>query len=541
MKYVYNFTEGNQHMKELLCEKGATLSELKKLEVAIPEGFIVTSKACSLYYSNDKRLTEDLEEEIFTYIEHLEKESGKKFGDAENPLFISVRSSSNNYMERFFEDILNIGINDTTAKALAKVCKNERLPLELYVNFLIPFMNSILDDSYTNDFEAINRNLISAYYRNNEENFGEFSDEEINQFIIKTKELYKKIYDNEFPDNPREQLMHCIEAVFKSCDSIRSQVYRRINEVEEIVCAAAVVQKMVLGNTGDNSGVGYLYTRNPKTGQNKPFTKIIKNAQRKETPYFYDIQNNKDYSNHLSEKCLNELITEGKEIEKHYKDSQCIDFVVENDSPYIIMSTSKKPCMELEAELNIIIDLVEEGIISKDEAVAKISRRQFKLLSLPVFDEKNLKNREEIAQGLTAFKGVAYGKVYFSEEKARRHINLGEKVIIVTRFISGDEKGEEFIQSVDGVVSSGGLSIDQAIMARNNEKPCIAIDRVKLNISKDGTYCTLNDVIITEGDIISVDATNGKIYKGLTKIIPRPTVGNYGKIVEWISNVERGK
>jgi pyruvate,orthophosphate dikinase len=541
MKYVYSFTEGTVQMKELLGRKGATLSELTKLGLPIPEGFVVTTEACSLYYAQDKSITKDLEEEIFTYIQHLEKTSGKKFGDAENPLFISVRASSNNYMERFFEDVLNIGINDTTAKALAKTCGNKRFPLDLYINFLIPFMNSILEDTNINEFEAINHKLISAYYRNNKNCFGEFSDEAMEEFIIKTKQFYKRIYEKDFPDDPRQQLLYITEAVFRSCDSIRAQVYKRLNEIDGIMCAAVVVQKMVFGNASDDSAVGYLYTRNPKTGENKAFTKLIKNTQRKEIPYFYDIQDNKDESSQLSESCFNVLITAGKKIEKHYKDCQCIDFVLEKNTPYIMMSTSKKLCMELEAELNIIIDLVQEGIISKDEAIERISRGEFRLLSLPVFDEVNLKGREEIAQGFTAFKGVAYGKVYFSEDKAREHINLGEKVIIITRFIRGDEKGEEIIQLVDGVVSSGGMSIDQAIMARNNEKPCIVIDRTKLNISKDGTFCILNDKKIIEGDIISVDATIGKVYKGITKIIPRPRVGNYGKIIEWISDIERSE
>lgn len=540
MKYVYSFSEGNSELSKLLGWKGARLSELTNLGIPVPQGFIITTDACRQYYNNNKQITQELQDEINIYIDNLEKTTGKKVGNIDNPLFVSVRGSEGINLIDLSDTVLNIGINESTAKGISSVYNN-RFSLEIYVNFFISYMHSILHEDYIHEFEDINGELVSAYYGINNKSYDNFSNEAMMEFVLKSKQFYKSKYDMEFPEDPKLHLLEVIKAAFNSWKCKRGEVFRRLNNLEDNKDMAVIVQTMVFGNAASNSGVGYYYTRDPKTGENKLFLKFNENTQRDDYPSFYEIYYHENERHKLSNKCVDDLISAGKLIEKHFKSSQFVEFVVEKDIPYVLMSRTAKRCVDTEAELNMAVDFVNEGIITKEEAVSKISKFKFMELSLPAFDKESSSSAVEISTGIPGSKGVAHGKAYFTEESVREHTNLGEKVIFITRGLGlcTTEKEEKMINDIEGIITSCGMTADETILARNTDTPCVVLNREELSIDWENNSCVLNGYTIKEGDTISIDGTNGRIYTGIQRIVRREMAGNYGTFVEWVQQVEK--
>lgn len=530
-KYVYSFAEGNKDMIELLGLKGAMLSELESLNISVPKGFIISTEACKLYFDNNQSMPEELVSEIEVYLNNLEEVTGKRLGCADNPLFLAVRSSGASLMPGLQSAILNVGISDSTVKWVSDTY-SERTSLEIYLNFLIPYMYSILDDDKAHEFEAINHDIIWSYFNSDGGCFKDISIDDIKEFIQESKKLYLNAFNRVFSDEPRQHLFECIKNTFNSWYSPRAKAYRRLNDKKDSQNAAVIVQVMALGNINSNSEVGYYYTRDPKTGENEGFVKVLEQSQNDIYPSFYDIYDQEDYKHKLTSACLQQLTSIGRKIEKHFKAAQEIHFVIEDNVPYIIMSKNAKKLMEAEAELNIAVDMVNEGTISKRDAVSRISKFKFREIALHVFDKNGLSNDSVIAEGFCGCKGMTCGKAYFTEEKVLEHIKLGEKIILITACGCN----LDMIQPVEGIITRRGMASNEAIWAREYEKPCVVLRRNLMEIVEEGIL--LNGYLVKEGDLISIDGTDGRVYKGIQKIIPREREGNYGTFISWVREIE---
>lgn len=530
-RLVCSFKDGADSMPSLLGAKGARLSELIKLGFPVPLGFVVTTNGCKAFYKNGQKLTEDMKTGILHCIEELERKTGKKLGDSENPLLLSVRSSSTTYMPGLSDAVLNIGINDKTAKGLSKIAGNERFHLEAYINFMVPFMHSILSDDVIRDYEDIDRDIGCAYYRLRYENYDVFTADEIARFIKESKLYYKKIFNEEFPDDTREQLFKCIESVYNSWQTKRNQVYRRLNSIPDNQSAAAVIQEMVFGNLGSDSSAGWVFTRDNLTGEDRIKPKFAENSQIERHGYFDEDYSHVKELNKISPQCLEELKSICKAAEKHFKDMQHINLVVERGQLYVLMARGGK--RQAEASLNIAVDLANEGIISRKGAVSRLTERELREITLPVFQKEGLESVVEIAHGHPASKGVGHGRVCFSEQKAQSFKDRGEDVILMVKHIRGSEKAEELIKSIDGLVVLGSIASDGAIMARRSWKPCVVLDCERMMANPIERTVTLNGSKINEGDFISVDGTNGRVYRGTLKIVDREREGNFGTFMDW--------
>lgn len=536
MKYVYAFKEGNASMRNLLGGKGANLAEMTNLGLPIPQGFTVTTEACTEYYNCGKKISKEIEEEIFKAIGELEKIQGKKFGDNEDPLLVSVRSGARASMPGMMDTILNLGLNDEAVEGFAKKTNNPRFAYDSYRRFIQMYSDVVME---------VNKSFFEKIIDELKEELGVHYDTELN--VDDLKELvkrFKKVYSEhmngeEFPQDAREQLMGAVKAVFRSWDNPRAIVYRRMNDIPGDWGTAVNVQAMVFGNMGDTSGTGVAFTRNPSTGEKGIYGEYLINAQGEDvvagvrTP-----QPITKLAEDLPE-CYEEFIKIATKLENHYKDMQDMEFTIQEGKLYFLQTRNGKRTAQ--AAINIACDLVDEGMITPEEAILRIDAKSLDQLLHPMFDKDELAKGEVIGSALPASPGAAAGKIYFNAEDAKNagKGGRGERVILV-RLETTPEDIEGMVASQGVLTVRGGMTSHAAVVARGMGTCCVSgCGEIKINEEKK--EFTLGNYTFHEGDYISLDGSTGKIYKGDIKTVPASVTGNFGRIMAWADENRRLK
>ena len=536
MKYVYAFKEGNASMRNLLGGKGANLAEMTNLGLPIRQGFTVTTEACTEYYNCGKKISKEIEEEIFKAIGELEKIQGKKFGDNEDPLLVSVRSGARASMPGMMDTILNLGLNDEAVEGFAKKTNNPRFAYDSYRRFIQMYSDVVME---------VNKSFFEKIIDELKEELGVHYDTELN--VEDLKELvkrFKKVYSDhmngeEFPQDAREQLMGAVKAVFRSWDNPRAIVYRRMNDIPGDWGTAVNVQAMVFGNMGDTSGTGVAFTRNPSTGEKGIYGEYLINAQGEDvvagvrTP-----QPITKLAEDLPE-CYEEFIKIATKLENHYKDMQDMEFTIQEGKLYFLQTRNGKRTAQ--AAINIACDLVDEGMITPEEAILRIDAKSLDQLLHPMFDKDELAKGEVIGSALPASPGAAAGKIYFTAEDAKNagKGGRGERVILV-RLETTPEDIEGMVASQGVLTVRGGMTSHAAVVARGMGTCCVSgCGEIKINEEKK--EFTLGNYTFHEGDYISLDGSTGKIYKGDIKTVPASVTGNFGRIMAWADENRRLK
>ncbi len=530
-KYVYSFREGNAQMRNLLGGKGANLAEMVKIGLPVPMGFTITTEACLNYYEEGEKISEDILSQIFQALDDLEKEMGKKLGDNQDPLLVSVRSGAVISMPGMMDTILNLGLNDESVKGLAAKTGNERFAYDSYRRFIQMFGDVVMEVEH-DKFESIINEV--------KQKKGITQDTEMDADGWKEViELYKEKIRNEtgrkFPQDPKEQLLMAVEAVFKSWNNQRAKVYRRINKIPDDLGTAVNVQTMVFGNKGDDSGTGVAFTRNPSTGEKEVYGEFLMNAQGEDvvagirTPQ--SIKQLKDVMLDVYEQFINVC----KLLEKHYRDMQDIEFTIENGKLFMLQTRSGKRTAQ--AAVKIAVDMVKEGLINKDEAILRVPAGQVETLLHRRIDPNA--DVKPIAKGLPASPGAASGHVVFDPDEAEAMGNEGQKVILVrTETTPDDIHG---IVAAQGVLTSrGGMTSHAAVVARGMGKPCVSgCEAVKIDYEK-GEF-TVGQLVVKKGDVISIDGSTGEVMIGEVPMIDPELSVEFNQILSWADEIRKLK
>ena len=524
-KMVYLFEEGNADMRNLLGGKGANLAEMTNLGLPIPQGFTVTTEACTDYYNNGRAISEDIQQQIFTALADLEKKQGKKFGDTENPLLVSVRSGARASMPGMMDTILNLGLNDVAVEGFAKKTGNPRFAYDSYRRFIQMFSDVVMEVPKSL-FERVLDEIKAA----KQVKFDmELTAEDLQEVIARFKAIYKDKMGEEFPQDPKVQLMEAVKAVFRSWDNERAIVYRRMNDIPGDWGTAVNVQAMVFGNMGETSGTGVAFTRNPSTGAKGIYGEYLINAQGEDvvagirTP-----QPITKLEQDLPE-CYKQFMEIAMKLEAHYRDMQDMEFTIENGKLFFLQTRNGKRTAQ--AALQIACDLVDEGMITPQEAVTRIEAKSLDQLLHPTFDPEALKAGEVIGQALPASPGAAAGKVYFTAEDAKQAHEQGERVVLVRLETSPEDI--EGMHASEGILTvRGGMTSHAAVVARGMGTCCVS-GCGDIAINEDDKVFELGGYTFHEGDYISLDGSTGKIYKGDIKTMEASVSGNFGRIMDW--------
>ena len=524
-KYVYLFSEGNAQMRELLGGKGANLAEMTGLGLPVPPGFTVTTEACTQYYEDGKWINEDIVAEIFEYLEKLEKITGKKFGDSENPLLVSVRSGARASMPGMMDTILNLGLNEQVVEVIAKKSNNPRWAWDCYRRFIQMYSDVVMEVG-KKYFEQLIDKLKAER--------GVTMDTELTADDLKTlahqfKGEYKKKIGKDFPDDPKDQLLYAIKAVFRSWDNPRANVYRRDNDIPYSWGTAVNVQMMAFGNMGDDCGTGVAFTRNPATGEKKLFGEFLTNAQGEDV--VAGVRTPMPISEMAEKfpKAFAQFEDVCNILEKHYRDMQDMEFTVENQKLYMLQTRNGKRTAS--AALKIACDLVDEGMISEQEAVAMIEPRTLDTLLHPQFDAAAAKKAEVIGKALGASPGAASGKIVFTAEDAKAEAAKGEKVVLVRLETSPEDI--EGMKAAQGILTvRGGMTSHAAVVARGMGKCCVS-GCSAITMDEANKCFTLSGKTYHEGDWISFDGSNGNVYDGVIPTVDASISGEFGRIMGW--------
>ena len=524
-KMVYLFEEGNADMRNLLGGKGANLAEMTNLGLPIPQGFTVTTEACTDYYNNGRTISEDIQQQIFTALADLEKKQGKKFGDTENPLLVSVRSGARASMPGMMDTILNLGLNDVAVEGFAKKTGNPRFAYDSYRRFIQMFSDVVMEVPKSL-FERVLDEIKAA----KQVKFDmELTAEDLQEVIARFKAIYKDKMGEDFPQDPKVQLMEAVKAVFRSWDNERAIVYRRMNDIPGDWGTAVNVQAMVFGNMGETSGTGVAFTRNPSTGAKGIYGEYLINAQGEDvvagirTP-----QPITKLEQDLPE-CYKQFMEIAMKLEAHYRDMQDMEFTIENGKLFFLQTRNGKRTAQ--AALQIACDLVDEGMITPQEAVTRIEAKSLDQLLHPTFDPEALKAGEVIGQALPASPGAAAGKVYFTAEDAKQAHEQGERVVLVRLETSPEDI--EGMHASEGILTvRGGMTSHAAVVARGMGTCCVS-GCGDIAINEDDKVFELGGHTFHEGDYISLDGSTGKIYKGDIKTMEASVSGNFGRIMDW--------
>ena len=528
-KYVYFFNEGNGKMRELLGGKGANLAEMTNLGMPVPYGFTVSTEACTRYYDDGRKIGEDIQEQIYEKLGTLEEKSGKKFGDPVNPLLVSVRSGARASMPGMMDTILNLGLNDVVVEGLAKKTGNPRFAYDSYRRFVQMFSDVVMELPKSN-FEKIIDEMKEARGIKLDT---EFNADDMKEMAAKFKAYYKQEKGEEFPSDPKVQLMEAVKAVFRSWDNPRANYYRRMNDIPYSWGTAVNVQMMVFGNTGDNSGTGVAFTRNAATGENKLFGEFLINAQGEDvvagirTPY--PISKLEE----IMPDVYKQFVEVADRLEKHYKDMQDMEFTIEDGKLFMLQTRNGKRTAA--AALKIAVDLVDEGMIDEEEAVMRVEPKQLDSLLHPQFDAAALKKAQAIGKGLAASPGAACGRVVFTAADAKAWSDRGEKVVLVRL-----ETSPEDIEGMDvseGILTvRGGMTSHAAVVARGMGTCCVS-GCGDIKIDEEGKTFTLGGQTIKEGDYISLDGTTGNIYGEAIPTVEASISGDFGRFMSWADKV----
>ena len=535
-KYVYLFSEGNANMRSLLGGKGANLAEMTNLGLPIPQGFTVSTEACTEYYNDGKTISKEIEEQIFNALKELEKIQGKKFGDNFDPLLVSVRSGARASMPGMMDTILNLGLNDEAVEGFAAKTNNPRFAYDSYRRFIQMYSDVVMEvpKSY---FEKI----IDEVKENKGIKYDtELTVDDLKDLVVRFKKVYKEAMNGEeFPQEPTEQLMGAIKAVFRSWDNPRAIVYRRMNDIPGDWGTAVNVQAMVFGNMGDTSGTGVAFTRNPSTGEKGVYGEYLINAQGEDvvagvrTP-----QPITKLAEDLPE-CYKEFMELAQKLEDHYRDMQDMEFTIQEGKLYFLQTRNGKRTAQ--AAIQIACDLVDEGKISEEEAVMRIDAKSLDQLLHPTFNKEALAKGEVIGVGLPASPGAAAGKIVFTAEEAKKEGigGKGEKVVLV-RLETTPEDIEGMVASQGILTVRGGMTSHAAVVARGMGTCCVSgCGDIKINEEKE--EFTLGEETFKKGDYISLDGSTGKIYKGEIKTEDASVSGNFGRIMGWADRMRKLK
>ncbi len=532
-KYVYLFNEGNAGMRNLLGGKGANLAEMTSLGLPVPQGFTVSTEACTAYYHDGKMINDEITGQIENALKEIEIICGKKFGDEENPFLVSVRSGSRVSMPGMMDTILNLGLNDKTVKGLAKLTQNERFAYDSYRRFIMMFSDVVMEIPRAK-FERLLDML-------KEEKGVEFDTDLDADDMKNAVALFKNLYYEEkgtfFPQNPREQLMESIKAVFRSWDNSRAIYYRRMNDIPGDWGTAVNVQSMVFGNMGETSGTGVAFTRDPSTGENKLYGEYLINAQGEDvvagtrTPQ--QIETLKD----IMPEVYDEFAQIAKTLEKHYRDMQDMEYTIERGKLYMLQTRNGKRTAA--AALKIAVDLVNEGMITKEEAIMKVEPRQLDALLHPQFDPKALKNAKPIAKGLAASPGAACGQIYFTSADSTAAAKAGQTVVMVRAETSPEDI--EGMNHARGILTSrGGMTSHAAVVARGMGTCCVA-GCSEIRIDEANKVMYVGDRQFAEGDFLSIDGSTGNVYGESIPTVDADVTGDFATIMGWADSVRRLK
>ena len=528
-KYVYMFTEGNAGMRDLLGGKGANLAEMTNIGLPIPQGFTISTKACTKYYEDGKKIADYIKGEILASVQKLENLTGKKFADKDNPLLVSVRSGARISMPGMMDSILNLGLNEEITNKLCE--KNERSALDCYRRLIQMFGNVVKNIEERPFLDAIDR----IKQEKNIEFDYELEPNDLRRLISEFKEIYKENVKEDFPEDPYYQLKEAIGAVFDSWNNQRAIVYRKANNIPSDWGTAVNVQEMVFGNMGENSGTGVAFTRNPSTGENKLYGEFLMNAQGEDVVSGVRTPEPIEKLRQTNSKIYDEFVQNAKLLENHYKDMQDMEFTIENGKLFFLQTRNGKRTAQ--AALKIAIDLVDEGLITEKEAILRVEPKQLEQLLHPTFNTEALEKLEPIATGLPASPGAGYGRLVFSAERAKELAENGEKELILARLETSPEDIEG-MQICNGILTlRGGMTSHAAVVARGIGKCCLAsCTGIKI---EDGKIITNTGKEFKEGDYISLDGATGKVYEG--KIETQDVRHNelFEKFMSWADKYRR--
>ena len=532
-KYVYLFSEGNKDMRELLGGKGANLAEMTRAGMPVPQGFTITTEACTQYYEDGRQINDEIQAEIYEYLAKMEQICGKKFADKENPMLVSVRSGARASMPGMMDTILNLGLNDEVVVGFAKFTGNERFAYDSYRRFIQMFSDVVMELPKSEFEKIIDQKKAERGVKQDVE----LNADDMKDLVKRFKAFYLEQKGEEFPQDPKVQLMEAVKAVFRSWDNPRANVYRRMNEIPYDWGTAVNVQQMVFGNSGDRSGTGVAFTRNPATGEKALFGEYLINAQGEDVVAGVRTPSPISKLKEEMPEVYEEFANIADRLEKHYKDMQDMEFTIENGKLYMLQTRNGKRTAN--AALKIAVDLVDEGMIDEEEAVLRVEPQQLDALLHPQFDADALKNAQPIGKGLAASPGAACGKIVFTAEDAKAWKERGEKVVLVRRETSPEDI--EGMQSAEGILTvRGGMTSHAAVVARGMGTCCVS-GCGDIVVDYDSKSFTLGGKTYHEGDYISIDGSTGNIYGEAIPTAPATISGDFGRYMGWADKVRRLK
>ena len=524
-KYVYLFSEGNKDMRELLGGKGANLAEMTKAGMPVPQGFTVSTEACTQYYKDGRQINDEIQAQIYEYLGKMEEICGKKFADPENPLLVSVRSGARASMPGMMDTILNLGLNDVVVEGLAKFTNNPRFAYDSYRRFIQMFSDVVMELSKKRFEEIIDQKKAEKGVKLDVE----LDVDDMKDLVNRFKAFYKEEKGEDFPTDPKVQLMEAVKAVFRSWDNPRANVYRRMNEIPYDWGTAVNVQAMVFGNSGSKSGTGVAFTRNPATGEKALFGEYLINAQGEDVVAGVRTPSPIAQLKEDMPEVYEQFAAIANRLEQHYKDMQDMEFTIENGKLYMLQTRNGKRTAA--AALKIAVDLVDEGMIDEQEAVLRVEPKQLDALLHPQFDAEAVKKAKVIGKGLAASPGAACGKVVFSAEEAKEWHARGEKVVLV-RLETSPEDIEGMVVSEGILTVRGGMTSHAAVVARGMGTCCVS-GCGEIVVDYENKQFTLAGLTIKEGDYISIDGSTGNIYAEAIPTTAASISGDFGRFMGW--------
>ena len=530
-KYVYLFQEGNGTMRNLLGGKGAGLAEMTNLGLPVPGGFTVTTEACLRYYEDNESLHPEIKKEIFDTLEKFEKSVGKKLGDPNNPLLLSVRSGARVSMPGMMDTVLNLGINDEIVQSLIKLTGNEKFAYDSYRRF-IQMYSDVVINLPKSSFERI---IDEMKEDRGVKLDNELTADDLKELVAKFKAYYKEAKGEDFPTDPKQQLLTAAEAVFRSWNNPRAIYYRQMNEIPHEWGTAVNVQMMVFGNMGNDCATGVAFSRNPSTGENRIYGEFLVNAQGEDVVAGVRTPMDMEQLGDVMPDVYKQFVDTARKLEKHYKNMQDMEFTIEKNKLYMLQTRNGKRTAQ--AALQIACDMYDEGLVTKEEALLQIEPKQLDNLLHPTFDAKVLKETKPLAKALPASPGAACGQVVFTAEEAVEWKEKGHKVVLVRLETSPEDI--EGMHVAEGVLTvRGGMTSHAAVVARGMGTCCVA-GCGEIAMHEEEKYFTLNGETIKEGDFISLDGSTGNIYLGKIATVPATISGNFETIMTWSNEFKR--
>lgn len=532
-KYVYLFSEGNENMRELLGGKGANLAEMMNLGMPVPYGFTVTTEACNQYYADKETINESIRKEIFDYLMKLEELAGKQFGDPRNPLLVSVRSGARASMPGMMDTILNLGMNDEVVEGIAKLTDNPRFAYDSYRRFIQMFADVVMGLNKAKFEEIIDEMKAAKGVKEDTQ----LDADDMKLMVKQFKKFYEESLEEEFPSDPKEQLYRAVEAVFRSWNNQRAIFYRKMNDIPSSWGTAVNVQMMVFGNMGNDCGTGVAFTRNPSTGENKLYGEFLMNAQGEDVVAGIRTPQTIDQLKEVSPQAYQKFSEISKALEAHYKNMQDMEFTIEKGKLYMLQTRNGKRTAA--AALKIACDMVDEGMVTKEEALMMVEPKQLDALLHPQFDAEALKGAKPIANALPASPGAACGQIVFTAEQAIAEAALGHKVVLV-RLETSPEDIEGMHVSEGILTVRGGMTSHAAVVARGMGACCVS-GCGDIHINEEEEYFEVGGKQYHKGDYISLDGSSGNVYGEPIKTVPAEISGDFERFMTWADETRRLK